>query len=75
MCWEGAGGDREDVNNALQGMVVRSQGCREYKGVCVCHKNEEVLLQLKANLTGSQELRMTPTSSTAHSRDKVCVCS
>ena len=41
----------EDVNNALQGMrLVRSRGCGEFKGICVCHTNQEVLLHSEANL-------------------------
>lgn len=46
----GAWGAREDVNNALQAMrLVRSRGCGEFKGICVCHTNQEVLLHSKTN--------------------------
>lgn len=49
---EGEGGGRaagEDVNNALQGMRLekRSWG---FKGICVCHTNQEVSLHSEANL-------------------------
>lgn len=39
----------EDVNNALQGMRLekRSWG---FKGICVCHTNQEVSLHSEANL-------------------------
>lgn len=48
--WVGAWGAREDVNNALHAMrLVRSRGYGEFKGICVCHTNQEVLLHSKTN--------------------------
>lgn len=46
---KGRGAAGEDVNNALQGMRLekRSWG---FKGICVCHTNQEVSLHSEANL-------------------------
>lgn len=83
----GGGGERQDVNNALQGMrLVRSRGYGEFKGICVCHTNQEVSLHSEANLNRRARTEDDTTFSTGLGPEKeavgekvreearVCVC-